>query len=231
MGPPPEFVWHAICFSKGNCHPYRQRRDAREEIGMILQQIFDMIDVGLVILDKEYRVCYWNRWLASHSGISARDIKGVSLFEFYPNLKNKKFLRNFKAIVAFGNCYFFPQKLHEYIFPFKPASNFISEIDYMQQSCIMGPLRNKKKEIEYVYISVKDVTEAHIYETKLTSALFSLLEKNLGTETISPAVKSVLPELLSCSNDDFYVTPSAAKDAAMSIEDQIVGMLSAVKHK
>jgi hypothetical protein len=204
---------------------------ARGEIGMILQQIFDMIDVGLVILDKQYRVCYWNRWLARYSNISQKEIKGASLFDFYPQLRNKKFLRNFKAVVTFGNCYFFPQKLHEYIFPFKPDSNFVSEIEYMQQSCIMGPLRNKNKVIEYVYISLKDVTEAHIYETKLTTALFGLLEKNLGSTPISAQLRSVLPELLSCSNEDFYLDPTTSKDTALSVEDQIMAMLSNIKQK
>ena len=203
--------------------------------GMILEQIFDMIDVGLVILDNKFRVRYWNRWLASHSGIPVKDIKGASIFDFYPHLNNKKFLRNFKAIFTFGNCYFFPQKLYDYIFPFKPESNFVSEIDCMQQSCIMGPLRNDNNVIEYVYISIRDVTEAHIYETKLTSALFSLLEKNVKKETMPAAVQSVLSELLSFSGDEFLAKHSAPqkgkKDIATVIEEQIDEILSAVMVK
>ncbi len=202
---------------------------------MILGQIFDMIDVGLVILDKNFKVRYWNRWLASHSGISTKEIKGVSLFEFYPHLNNKKFLRNFKAIFTFGNCYFFPQKLYDYIFPFNPESNFVSEIDFMQQSCIMGPLRNDKNVIEYVYISIRDVTEAHIYETKLTSALFSLLEKNVKKQSMPLAVQSVLSELLSFSGDEFlakHSTPQKGKkDIATVIGEQIDEILSAVMVK
>ena len=199
---------------------------------MISDQIFNMVDIGLVVLDKEFRVRYWNRWMALHSGISPKEIKGVSLFEKYPHLNNKKFLRNFKAIFAFGNCYFFPQKLYDYIFPFKPESNFVSEIDYMQQNCIMGPLRNEKNVIEYAYISVRDVTEAHIYETKLTSALFSLMEKNVKKEGMPSDVQSVLAELLSSSGDEFlakHSTPQKGKkDIATAIEEQIDEILSAV---
>ena len=199
---------------------------------MISDQIFNMIDIGLVVLDKKFRVRFWNRWMESHSGISAKEIKGVSLFENYPHLNNKKFLRNFKAIFAFGNCYFFPQKLYDYIFPFKPESNFVSEIDYMQQNCIMGPLRNEKNVIEYAYISVRDVTEAHIYETKLTSALFSLMEKNVKKEGMPSDVQSVLAELLSSSGDEFlakHSTPQKGKkDIATAIEEQIDEILSAV---
>lgn len=202
---------------------------------MISDQIFNMLDIGLVVLDKEFRVRYWNRWMASHSGISPKEIKGVSLFEKYPHLNNKKFLRNFKAIFAFGNCYFFPQKLYDYIFPFKPESNFVSETDYMQQSCIMGPLRNDKKVIEYAYISVKDVTEAYIYETKLTSALFSLLEKNAKKGKMPSAVQSVLSELLSGAGDQEHAKRSSPqkgkKDIATAIEEQIDEILSVVHVK
>jgi len=202
---------------------------------MISDQIFNMIDVGLLVLDNKFRVRYWNRWMASHSGISANDIKGMSIFDYYPTLNKKKFFRNFKAVFAFGNCYFFPQKLYDYIFPFKPESSFRTEIDYMQQSCIMGPLRNDKNVIEYVYISVKDVTEAHVYESKLTSALFSLLENNMKKEEMPTSVQSVLSELLSQSGDEFLAkhspSPKGKKDIASAIEEQIDDILSAVYHK
>lgn len=200
---------------------------------MIFNQIFDMIDVGLVILDKNLMVRYWNRWLASYSGITAREINGSSLFDFYPHLQDKKFLRNFKAVSTLGNCYFFPQKQYGYIFPFRPQSNFVSEIDYMQQSCIMGPLRDSKNSIEYVYISVKDVTEAHIFERKITSALFALVDKKDNREKMPAPVQSVLAELLSLSGDDYSDNhaPSqpGAKDIASVIEKKIGEIISPVK--
>jgi transcriptional regulator with PAS, ATPase and Fis domain len=200
---------------------------------MIFNQIFDMIDIGLVILDKDLKVRYWNRWLASHSGIAAREIKGSSLFDFYPHLQEKRFLRNFKAVISLGNCYFFPQKQFGYIFPFKPQSSFVSEIDYMQQSCIMGPLRDSKNSIEYAYISVKDVTEAHIFERKVTTALFALVDKKEDKEKIPPPVQSVLSELLSFSGDEFlakYVPPQqGTKSIASVIEKNIGEIISPVK--
>jgi len=200
---------------------------------MIFNQIFDMIDIGLVILDKDLKVRYWNRWLASHSGIAAREIKGSSIFDFYPHLQEKRFLRNFKAVISLGNCYFFPQKQFGYIFPFKPQSNFVSEIDYMQQSCIMGPLRDSKNSIEYAYISVKDVTEAHIFERKVTTALFALVDKKEDKEKIPPPVQSVLSELLSFSGDEFlakYVPPQqGTKGIASVIEKNIGEIISPVK--
>jgi hypothetical protein len=199
---------------------------------MILNQILDTLDLGLVILDREFRVRYWNRWLASHSDIASRKIKGSSIFGFFPNLDNKKFQRNFKAVITFGNHYFFPQKLYGYIFPFKPESSFVSEINYMQQSCIMGPLRNKEKKIEYVYISVKDVTEAYIYETSLASALLTLLEKYVDKKGMpAMAAQSILSELLPASSEELlakHSRPQKNKDTHVIIGDQIVEILSEI---
>ena len=41
---------------------------------MIFSQIFDIINIGLVILDKDMKVVKWNRWMEGNSGISAEKI-------------------------------------------------------------------------------------------------------------------------------------------------------------
>ena len=58
---------------------------------MIFSQIFDIINIGLVILDKEMNVFKWNRWMEVNSGISADEITGKTIFDFFPDLKTEKF--------------------------------------------------------------------------------------------------------------------------------------------
>jgi hypothetical protein len=202
---------------------------------MKLTQIVDVIDIGLLILDKDCRVFYWNRWLASHSGIPFKKIKGALLFDFFPHLNNKKFLRNFQAILTFGNSYFFPRKHYDYIFPFNPSSNFANEIDYMQQNCVMGALRGDKNEIKYVYMTVKDVTETHLYETKLTSALHSLVGKNVSKKGSPRPKHSVLDDLLIDPRDGFlarHVSPQKSqKDIEADIDEQIDEILDFLNQK
>jgi diguanylate cyclase len=134
---------------------------------MIFFQVFDMVDIGLVILDKDLRVHHWNRWMQLHSGIPMDKIVGALLFDTFPHLKRPRFLRSCKTVLTFGNFCFFSQKLHHYLFPFKPISSFDSEFKFMQQSCTMGPLRDEKGAIEFIFISVHDVTEAVNFEQKL----------------------------------------------------------------
>ncbi len=135
---------------------------------MIFSQIFDMVDIGLVVLDRDLKVQHWNRWMQLHSGISAERIIDTSLFDHFPHLNTSKFLRNCKSVLHFGNFSFLSQKLHHYLFPFKPVSSYTSTFEFMQQNCTIGPLRDDNKSIEHIYISVQDVTAIAAYEKKLT---------------------------------------------------------------
>jgi diguanylate cyclase (GGDEF)-like protein len=132
-----------------------------------LAQIFDTVNIGLVTLDKEIKVRYWNRWMASRSGIPADQIIGEPIFDFFPHLSTPSFNKNCKAVLSFGNFAFFSQKLHRFLFPFKPDSSFGYHFDLMQQSCTMGPLRGKDNSITGLFLIVQDVTELATYEQKL----------------------------------------------------------------
>ena len=99
--------------------------------------------------------------------IPANQIIGHLLFDHFPHLNNPGFLRSLRYVINFGNYYFFSQKLHHYLFPFKPVSSLADDIDYMQQSCNMGQLIDEETSTRYVYITVYDVTEIVVYEKNL----------------------------------------------------------------
>jgi diguanylate cyclase len=132
-----------------------------------LSQLFDTVNIGLVVLDCDLKVRYWNRWMEFYSGIPSERIVDVPLFEFFPSLNTPKFLRSCKSVLAFGNFAFFSQKLHHYLFPFRADSSFVSRFEFMQQSCSMGPLRDEAKNITSLYLTVQDVTELAAYEHRL----------------------------------------------------------------
>lgn len=134
---------------------------------MIYSQIFENINIGLVVLDRKMKVYKWNRWMEMNSGISNEEIVGKNIFDFFPNLKTEKFIRSCDTVFTFGSFSFFSQKLHGYLFPFKLSGFIDSRFEYMQQTCTMGPLRDEKNEIKHLFIYVQDVTAVAIYETKL----------------------------------------------------------------
>ena len=134
---------------------------------MNFSQIIEMVNIGIVILDKDLTIQLWNRWMESHSNLTAEKIVGRPLLECFPNIDTPRFHRNFKAVLAFGNFSFFSQKLHNYLFPFKTSNVIGANFNYMQQNCTMGPLRDEDTRISHVFITVQDVTAIAAYEQKL----------------------------------------------------------------
>ncbi len=132
-----------------------------------LRQIFETVNIGLVILDRSLNIRTWNRWMANQSGMAEGSVAGSPIFSLFPNLNNPVFLRNCKSVLAFGNFAFFSQKLHGYLFPFAPPRSLQSRFDFMQQSCTMGPVRDENGAIDAIFLIVQDVTELAVYEKKL----------------------------------------------------------------
>ena len=135
---------------------------------MILNQIFDALNLGIIILDRDLKIYRWNRWMEIHSGTMSEDIIDSPILEIFPWLNTPKFNRSCKSVFKFGNLCFFSQKLHHYLFPFKSTAYSGHEFEFMQQSCAMGPLRDENNEVKYIYIYIQDVTESAVNEKKLT---------------------------------------------------------------
>ena len=51
--------------------------------------ICNTVDNGIILIDKNLKVKFWNRWLEIRTGISAKDIINKNLKDFYPQLEDK----------------------------------------------------------------------------------------------------------------------------------------------
>ncbi|QWR77381.1 diguanylate cyclase [Candidatus Magnetomonas plexicatena] len=134
---------------------------------MNTDNILNLINMGIVILDRDYNVTFWNRWISLNTGVKEEHILGKSIIDVYPNLDNNSFLRNLKSVLTFGNVVFLSQKLHNYLFPIKLSGSYAAQLEFMQQSCVIMPLRDKDSKITNIVITVSDVTENVCYEKQL----------------------------------------------------------------
>mgnify|MGYP005993631169 CR=1 FL=1 len=64
-----------------------------------LMEMLHNIDVGLVVLDRDYKVEIFNGFMENHSGLMPREVKGKSLFELFDEIPQDWFVR--KAESAF----------------------------------------------------------------------------------------------------------------------------------
>ena len=125
----------------------------------LTSQIFDSMSMGILTLDRDIKVRYWNKWLELNSGISSETIKGRIVTEFFPEIDSPQFRRNVKSVFKLGNYCHFSQKLHSYMLKFKVLDTAGPSFEHMQQNCTMGPLKGSDGKIELVFLTVQDVTD------------------------------------------------------------------------
>jgi diguanylate cyclase (GGDEF)-like protein len=152
--------------ARGGGRVPREHRLSARALDLDLVQVLDGLGHGVVVLDPECRIGYWNRWMERASGLTATEAAGKSLPELYPGLDTAAFRRNLKSVLAFGIVAYFSQRVHGQLFPFPPAPGSPEGFELMQQHCVMGPLR-EGGEIVAVYLTVEDVTEAVSYQRRL----------------------------------------------------------------
>ncbi len=179
----------------------------------MMNQIMNVINLGIVLIDKHYTICEWNRWMEIHSGMKKETLMGTSLFNHYPHLSSGSFIRSCKSVLRFGNFVYYSQKLHGYMFPFPPLGYHAQEFDLMQQSCTLTPFRDEGGNITHIVITVQDVTESVYMEKsmKMLSQYDSLtgihnrryLDKRLKEEFIRYKRKQVPFAFIMMDIDDF----------------------------
>lgn len=130
--------------------------------------ILNVLPIGVVVINRQFLIVKWNRWMEMYSDLPAEDLVGTELFSHFPNLNKASFLRSCRTIFAFGNVVYLSQKLHQYLFPFRlfHARNEAG-FEMMQQSCTMSPVRSENGEIDMIAITVEDVTDSAILEHRL----------------------------------------------------------------
>src|SRR3984957_18836879 len=52
--------------------------------------VFDAVDIGLVVLDRQNCIVRWNQWIARVSRRQAPDVLGKALFEVFPEVRHTR---------------------------------------------------------------------------------------------------------------------------------------------
>jgi len=130
-------------------------------------QIIESINIGIVIIDKEFRVIEWNKWMAEYSNNTFEDVMGKNIYDIYPELDKNFFNRGCKSVFTFGNMVYLSAKLHNFLFPFTIQGSNSELFTHMQQSCYLIPIRNIAGEVDQIMINIHDETENAVLEKHL----------------------------------------------------------------
>ena len=79
--------------------------------------VFDLLPIGVCVIDDQFRVLYWNATLASWTKIDASAIVDKNLIDRYPHLKDSRFRSRIDRVFTTGSPVVFSAALHHHFLP------------------------------------------------------------------------------------------------------------------
>lgn len=142
----------------------------------LLTTIVDRVNVGVFVVDRNYNIVLWNDFMSNYSGRPNADVVDRNLFECFPELPQSWLEPKIRNVFLLRNFSFTSWENRPYLFQFKHNRPITGGIDHMRQNCTFIPVPGINEEIEFVCVTINDVTDTSIYETLLKDAVKSLGE-------------------------------------------------------
>ncbi|HKJ75764.1 MAG TPA: diguanylate cyclase [Gammaproteobacteria bacterium] len=125
------------------------------------------IPVGVLILDTEFRIRYWNGWLAEKTEVPADSAVGQRLEGLFPDGTNDRFFWAVEQALEYRIPQILSQALNHYLIPIAIPRSGRHGVPRMQQQVKVMPLAGRDGR-PYALVIVQDVTENVIRSSALT---------------------------------------------------------------
>ncbi|MGL1958393.1 MAG: diguanylate cyclase [Colwellia sp.] len=135
-----------------------------------LMEMLHNIDVGLVVLDKEYKVQIFNGFMENHSGLLPREVKNSSLFDLFDEIPKDWFVRKAESVFLLKNKAFTIWEQRPYLFEFESYRPVTGNADHMYQNTTFIPLLSSTGEVSHLCLLVYDVTDNALHKLSLEQA-------------------------------------------------------------
>ena len=63
-----------------------------------MMDMLQTVDVGIVVLNRQFKIQVWNGFMESHSGMLPSDVRDKSLFDLFPTIKEDWFTQKSKPV-------------------------------------------------------------------------------------------------------------------------------------
>ncbi len=143
-----------------------------------LMSMVQSLDVGLVVLDRAYRIQVWNAFMENHSGLPATRVKGRPLYELFPNLPEGWLRRKCEPVFLLASRAFSSWEQRPYLFRFRTYRPITGAAEHMYQDVSFVPLLSPTGQVDHVGLLIYDVTDVAVHKQALEGANQQLEELN-----------------------------------------------------
>ena len=149
-----------------------------------MMQMLQTVDVGLVILERDYSIKLWNGFMENHSGINNKQLINKEIFSVFPNLPRAWVERKVESVFKLGSPAYSTWEQRPHLFPFKSYRPLTGHSDRMYQNITFMPLLGPNRSVSQVCLLIYDVTESATSKMQLEKANLQL-EKLSRTDRLT----------------------------------------------
>ncbi|NLS12131.1 PAS domain-containing protein [Vibrio sp. SM6] len=116
------------------------------------------VDMGLVVINRDYQIQVWNGFMTHHSGQQSHDVLGKSLFDVFPEIHQAWFRMKAKPVFELGCRSFITWQQRPYLFKCRNVRPITQQVNFMYQNVTLNPMRTPSGEVNSLFLSIQDVT-------------------------------------------------------------------------
>ncbi|MEH6450707.1 MAG: diguanylate cyclase [Oleispira sp.] len=135
-----------------------------------LMDVLQSIDVGLVILDRDYKIQLWNSFMENHSGLCPDDVHDKPLFESFTDIPETWFRQKAEPVFELKTRTFTIWEQRPYLFKFKNSRPITGRSSTMYQNSSIMPLESIDGTVNHICLIIYDVTDIAVNQKDLTNA-------------------------------------------------------------
>lgn len=135
-----------------------------------LMDVLQSIDVGLVILDRDYKIQLWNGFMENHSGLRPDQVHDKPLFESFHDIPENWFRQKAEPVFELKTRTFTIWEQRPYLFKFKNYRPITGRASTMYQNSSIIPLESIDGSVKHICLIIYDVTDIAVNQEDLTKA-------------------------------------------------------------
>ena len=144
-------------------------------VGNKFDIICNTLDNGIILINKNLEVKFWNRWLEIRTGISSSNIVDNKLTDFYSNIDEKKLVRKIGTALKLNSSTFYTPQISKFLLDIELGKITDRVFVNMQQSITITPFDIEE---ELVIIYIYDITMISEINYQLNEVKEEVQEKN-----------------------------------------------------
>lgn len=138
-------------------------------------QIANQLNTGVLVLDEEFKIVIWNRFLQVHTDKVAANVIGQSVFTAFPELPERWLTRKLMSVMQLNTPNFCSWEQRHHLFELPHTRPITTDSEFMAQNCTFLPILTESTS-KHICILIEDVTDVCHYQGQLQKTLEELAQ-------------------------------------------------------